>query len=154
VISFSRIDLSWKASTDNVGVTGYTIYRNETKIGTTADTSYQDTTLKASTSYTYRVAAYDEAGNRSAKSVAVTKTTQPVPSTKFKIGDRVQTTGKVNVRSEPTSSGTVLGTQPTSARGEVMGGPWYWNSNWWWQVDFDSGIDGWVAQGKLKKILP
>jgi len=148
VISSRQINLSWTASTDNVGVTGYKIYQNNIQIGTTANTSYQSTGLKASTSYSYRVAAYDEAGNTSAKSWGVTTRTQPSPSTMFTIGDRVQTTWKVTVRSTPSNSGTV------SAMGRVAGGPCYSNLQWWWQIDFDSGADGWVAQGKLRKVLP
>jgi hypothetical protein len=38
--------------------------------------------------------------------------------------------------------------------GRVAGGPSYANLQWWWQIDFDSGVDGWVAQGKLKKVTP
>ena len=154
VISSTQINLSWTASTDNVGVEGYKIYQNGTQIGTTADTSYQSTGLKASTSYSYRVAAYDGAGNTSAKSLGVTTRTQPSPSTKFTIGDRVQTTWKVTVRSTPSNSGTVSGTQLKGAMGRVVGGPCYSNLQWWWQIDFDSGTDGWVAQGKLKNVVP
>lgn len=154
VISSTEIDLSWAPSTDNVGVTEYIIYRNGTKIGTTAGTSYQSTGLRASTNYTYCVKACDAAENRSAKSATVTKTTQPAPSTKFMMADRVLTIEKANVRSTSSNSGTVLDTQPKAAQGGVVGGPWYWNQKWWWEVDFDNGEDGWVAQGKLKKIVP
>ena len=150
-VSSSQINLSWTASTDNVGVAGYKIYQNSIQIGTTAATSYQSTGLSASTSYTYCVAAYDGAGNTSAKSVSLTSKTQSAPSTKFKIGDRVQVTSKANVRSAPLNTGTVSGTRP---KGTVTEGPSYWKSEWWWQIDFDSGTDGWVAEGKLKKIAP
>ena len=69
-VSASEIDLAWSPSTDNIGVTGYVIYRDDTKLtavnGTT--TSYRDTSLAASTAYAYRVQAIDRAGNRSARS--------------------------------------------------------------------------------------
>jgi len=153
-VSSSQINLSWSASSDNLGVTGYKVYQNGTQIGTTAATSYQSTGLNASTSYTYCVAAYDGAGNTSAKSVSLTSKTQSAPSTKFTIGDRVQTISKATIRSAPSNSGTVSGTRPKGAKGRVAGGPSYWKSEWWWQIDFDSGTDGWVAEGKLKKIVP
>ena len=73
--SSSQINLSWTASTDNVGVTGYKIYRNGTYIATSAGTSYSNTGLTASTSYTYRVSAIDAAGNESSQSSSATATT-------------------------------------------------------------------------------
>jgi chitodextrinase len=74
-ISSSQINLSWTASTDNVGVTGYKVYRGGAQIGTDPSTSYSDTSLAASTSYTYNVAAYDAAGNTSAQSAGASATT-------------------------------------------------------------------------------
>ncbi|MGO9932943.1 MAG: fibronectin type III domain-containing protein [Steroidobacteraceae bacterium] len=74
-VSSTQINLSWTASTDNVGVTGYDVFRNGTQVGTTTTTSYQDTGLTASTTYSYTVAAYDAAGNVSAQSTAATATT-------------------------------------------------------------------------------
>lgn len=71
----SSATLSWGASTDNVGVAGYDVYRNGTQVGSTTATSYTDTGLAPSTSYTYTVKAYDAAGNVSAASTAVTITT-------------------------------------------------------------------------------
>ena len=70
-VSSSQINLSWTASTDNVGVTGYKIYRNGTQVGTSATNSYSDTGLTASTAYTYTVSAYDAAGNNSAQSTSI-----------------------------------------------------------------------------------
>ncbi|HEU4724717.1 MAG TPA: LamG-like jellyroll fold domain-containing protein, partial [Candidatus Eisenbacteria bacterium] len=67
-ISESRIDLTWNASTDNVGVTGYNVIRDGIQIGTTAQTSFSNTGLTASTTYAYQVAAFDAAGNPSAPS--------------------------------------------------------------------------------------
>jgi chitodextrinase len=67
----TSISFSWTASTDNVGVTGYKVYRNGTQVGISATTSYSDSGLTEGTSYSYTVAAYDAAGNTSAKSTAV-----------------------------------------------------------------------------------
>ncbi|WP_051710537.1 carbohydrate-binding module family 20 domain-containing protein [Andreprevotia chitinilytica] len=74
-VTASGATLSWTASTDNVGVTGYKVYRNGTQIGTSTSTSYTDTSAAASTAYSYTVAAYDAAGNTSAASSAVSVTT-------------------------------------------------------------------------------
>ena len=78
--SASQINLTWTASTDNVGVAGYKISRNGTQIGTATANSYQDTGLAASTSYTYTVAAFDAAGNTSAQSASVSATTPQSPA--------------------------------------------------------------------------
>ncbi|WP_214319665.1 glycosyl hydrolase family 8 [Nonomuraea sediminis] len=72
----SSVSLAWTASTDDVGVTGYEIYRGATLAGTATGTSFTDTGLAASTAYTYTVKAVDAAGNRSPASDAVTATTQ------------------------------------------------------------------------------
>lgn len=72
--SFSRIDLSWIASTDNVGVQDYTIYRNGEPAGATAENTYSDS-VAPSTTYTYYVIAEDNAGNQSVPSDTLTVTT-------------------------------------------------------------------------------
>lgn len=71
----SSIDLYWTASTDNVAVTGYDIYVNGVKTGTTTGTSYTVGNLTAGTTYTFSVAAFDAAGNLSLSSNTVTATT-------------------------------------------------------------------------------
>jgi chitodextrinase len=71
--------LSWTASTDNVGVSGYLILRDGTQVGTSLTTTYSDSGLAASTAYTYTVKARDAAGNTSAASSAVTATTAAAP---------------------------------------------------------------------------
>ncbi|HYR14606.1 MAG TPA: fibronectin type III domain-containing protein, partial [Mycobacterium sp.] len=61
----TAVNLSWGASTDNVGVTGYIVKRNGTQIATPTATSFADTGLTAATTYTYTVVARDAAGNQS-----------------------------------------------------------------------------------------
>ncbi|MFF2852871.1 glycoside hydrolase family 6 protein [Streptomyces sp. NPDC058001] len=73
--SRSTVSLSWTASTDDTGVSGYDIFRNGVQVGTSTSTSFTDTGLEASTGYSYRVRARDAAGNTSALSTAVTATT-------------------------------------------------------------------------------
>src|SRR6266850_1722804 len=66
-------NLSWNASTDNVGVTAYIVRRNGVQVATPATTSYADTGLSVGT-YSYTVAARDAAGNISPDSASVSIT--------------------------------------------------------------------------------
>ena len=63
--------LTWNASTDNVGVAGYYLFRNDVTVATTAQAFYTDTGLTGATTYSYYVQAFDLAGNVSASSPAV-----------------------------------------------------------------------------------
>jgi len=73
----SGANLSWSASTDNVGVTGYIVRRNGVQVATPATTSFADTGLSTATTYSYTVAARDAAGNISPNSASVNVTTPP-----------------------------------------------------------------------------
>jgi chitodextrinase len=79
IISTSQIDLSWNASTDNVGVTGYRMYRDGIQVADVSSTTYQDMGLSPSTTYTYTVSAYDSAGNESGQSSTTSATTLSLP---------------------------------------------------------------------------
>ena len=68
-------NLSWTAATDNVGVTGYSVYQGTTLKATVTTTSYSVTGLTASTAYSFSVKAKDAAGNISAASSSVNVTT-------------------------------------------------------------------------------
>jgi len=70
VLTSTTLTLSWSASTDNVGVTGYDVYRNGVKINVAvaAATTYNVTGLNAATAYNFYVQARDAAGNISANS--------------------------------------------------------------------------------------
>jgi PKD repeat protein len=70
-ISTSQINLSWNTSSDNIGVTGYRIYRDGIQVADVSGTTYQDTGLSSSTTYSYTVSAYDAAGNESSQSTPV-----------------------------------------------------------------------------------
>ncbi len=74
-IGMYTADLSWDASTDNVGVTGYDVYQDDVVITNTSNTTYQVTGLSLSTSYAFYVKAKDAAGNESAESNTVNVTT-------------------------------------------------------------------------------
>ena len=77
-VTQTTVSLSWNASTDNVGVTGYDVYRSNTVIATVTGTSYEVTGLTANTAYSFRIKAKDEAGNESAFSNTANVTTDPV----------------------------------------------------------------------------
>jgi len=85
------VTLSWSASTDNVGVTGYAIFRNGSQVGTSIATGYTDTGLTASTAYSYTVKASDATGNLSAASSSLSVTTKvappPIANHDFESGD-------------------------------------------------------------------
>src|SRR5437660_4880058 len=76
-------NLSWSASTDNVGVTGYIVRRNGVQVATPATTSYADTGLSAATRSSYSAAAPAAAGIISANliSVSVTLADTTAPTT-------------------------------------------------------------------------
>ncbi len=80
-VTANSISLAWAASTDNVGVTGYKVFRGGVQIGTSATASYTDSNLSASTQYTYAVSAYDAAGNDSAQSASAQVTTSAATDT-------------------------------------------------------------------------
>jgi len=81
-VDADQINLSWTASTDNVGVTGYQVLRCQgtyctpyTVVATVSATTYSDMGLSPSTTYRYRVRARDAAGNFSNYSSTVTRST-------------------------------------------------------------------------------
>lgn len=72
----TTLNLSWSGATDNIGVTGYRVYKNgvlETTLGNVG--TYQVTGLTASTGYNFNVSALDASGNESVFSNQVSITT-------------------------------------------------------------------------------
>ncbi len=84
-VTESSFRMSWSAATDNVGVTGYAVYLNGAKVGTTTGTSYTYTGLTCGTAYTVGLEAFDAAGNTSdltqATGPASTSACTPAPDT-------------------------------------------------------------------------
>jgi hypothetical protein len=76
----TTVDLTWTASTDDVGVDHYQVVRGQAAVGTSPSTSYSDTTVDPSTTYSYVVIAYDAAGNASPPSETTTVTTPGLPA--------------------------------------------------------------------------
>ncbi|WP_460459432.1 Ig-like domain-containing protein [Angustibacter peucedani] len=75
-VSQTSVKLSWTASTDDRGVTGYRVVRNGTVLpGTVTGLTFTDSGLAAGTAYTYTVRAVDAAGNVSDDSNTVSVTT-------------------------------------------------------------------------------
>jgi chitodextrinase len=139
----SSVALSWTASTDNVGVTGYQVRQAGNVVATVTGLSHQVTGLAAATSYTFTVTATDAANNTSAASNAVTTTTDSAP---------------------PPNTNLAQG-RPTSESSHVQGyGSWntvdtdahsYWESNnsafpQWLQVDLGAA----VSVGRVVLKLP
>jgi len=80
-VTETTVDLSWTASTDNVGVTGYDVYKDGALLGSVTGTTSQVTGLTSSTAYSFYVTAKDAAGNISGASNTVNITTNTPPDT-------------------------------------------------------------------------
>ena len=123
VASAQNINLAWVASTDNVGVVAYNVYRagsagapwpsGWTDVGDAAavpSPTFSDTTVVWSQTYSYRVAAVDAAGNESnpsASSVAVTVDPQPpVPTMNLiiSVNNGTSTDAYVDVKNTDTNT--------------------------------------------------
>jgi glucose/arabinose dehydrogenase/chitodextrinase len=103
-VSTSQIDLTWNASTDDVGVTGYDVFRDGAAVATVGANAYSNSGLAAGTTYTYAVRARDGAGNLSALSATASATTLSP--------DLVPPTVSVTA---PAAGATVSGTATVSA---------------------------------------
>lgn len=82
----NTIALAWDASTDNVGVAGYHVYRGGVKIADTTNTTYTDSGLTPDTAYSYTVRAFDADGNESSTSSPHSVRTMAVPQDSL-VGD-------------------------------------------------------------------
>ena len=109
--SSTQINLSWNASTDNVGVTGYNVFRNGTQVGTPTVPSFQDSGLARASTYTYTVSARDAAGNVSPLSAAASASTPAFVITNVAASSVTATTALVSWNTDqPANSQVEYGT--------------------------------------------
>jgi hypothetical protein len=74
------------------------------------------------------------------------------PPSSFAIGDRIQTLNATNVRASGSLSGTLLGTQATGALGTIIGGPVFADGYTWWNINYDTGADGWSGENNYSPV--
>jgi hypothetical protein len=146
-VTANSVSLKWNKSTDNVGVTGYTVYRNGTAVGTTggpAATTFTDVTAAPSTAYLYTVDAFDGSGNHSAQSKAVSVTT-PAPA-----GIKAVQGGAVSTAVQVTST-TITLSSPVHA-GDLLVG-WFGQFASAGQVQVTDNVNGaWTRSSAVTKF--
>lgn len=105
-LTYTTASLTWKPSTDNVGVKGYEIYCNGKKIASVSAAFYECKRLTPGATYTFYIKAYDKAGNYSAQSNLITTATsadKAAPSTPDELKASSVTLTEVNLTWEPAS---------------------------------------------------
>ena len=100
-ISLNSIDVSWDASTDNIGVTGYNVYVNGVLTEQTTNTNISITNLNTNTAYSFTIVAKDLINNMSAASTVVNGTTlqdanPPTTPTDVAISNETDTSFKIS----------------------------------------------------------
>ena len=92
-LSATQIRITWTASTDNIGVTGYQVFRNGSPLASTANLEYTDTSLTPSTQYSYTVTAFDAAGNNSSAAGPALATTNANSAPVWSLGNQAYDNG-------------------------------------------------------------
>ncbi len=110
-VSAHQVSLTWTASTDNVPVTSYSVFRNNVLVGTTPTPSFTDTTVAPSSNYSYTVTASNGAAQTSPPSTALPVTTPvaPPPSITFVQSNTITTGTQVASVTMPLSQAVGAG---------------------------------------------
>jgi hypothetical protein len=111
----------------------------------TPNTGYQVSGVTVNGVNQGAISTYTFSNVTSNGTISATFTQIPV-STTFSVGQRVQTTANLNVRATASAGGTLLGTQSNGNLGTVVSGGASADGYFWWNVNFDSGVDGWVVE--------
>ncbi|MDB1678973.1 MULTISPECIES: fibronectin type III domain-containing protein [Enterococcus] len=107
-VTSDTVSLSWGASTDNIGVAGYRVYRDKQLVQEVQGEQFTDTGLTEDTEYTYEVRAFDAAGNQSEASNRINVRTKEIvdhkpPTTPMNVRATVVTENKVTLLWEASS---------------------------------------------------
>lgn len=160
------VSLKATVSGTQTGTINYTFYCNRSDTGTTITTpySYKVSATTATSTTASKICTYlnpgtftpkviVERGTFQAQSQSTMKVAQPTTSIKFVLNQRVYvSSGPLNIRSSASTSGTLLGTQALRAKGSIIGGPVFADGYWWWNINFDAGVDGWAVENYLRKL--
>lgn len=103
VVQNGKVALSWNSSSDNVGVSGYALYRNGSFMVTVTGTSFLDTGVQPGSSYQYAVKAGDFSGNKSDMSSTVSATI-PTATLSTTTALTTTTTASLTTTTSPTTS--------------------------------------------------
>jgi Polysaccharide lyase len=135
--SGTSLTITWIASTDNVGVTGYRVFVDGVHFGETSSTSYLVDGLPCATTTTLAVEAYDAAGNRSPRR-SVSASTAPCSAPAPAPPSSATATGIDSVNTAVTTGAVIDSFDDTST-------PWGKNLINRWRVPL--GSDPWSAPG-------
>jgi fibronectin type 3 domain-containing protein len=91
------VQLVWGAASDDVGVTGYRVYRDGTLIAVVTATGWSDPAPPAGTQVAYAVAAIDAAGNEGARRAVLVSTAPPPPDVPTGLSARAEAGGRVQL---------------------------------------------------------
>ncbi|MGZ4569677.1 MAG: beta strand repeat-containing protein [Blastococcus sp.] len=132
-VTASQVVLSWTASTGTPAVTGYVVFRGGSQIGTSTTTGFTDSTVAASTTYSYTVAATNSAGTSSPSSPLSVTTPAAAASVAYVQGAAWTTGSRVASSSSPLA-------QPVRA-GDLLVG-WFGQYNVAGQVTVSDSVNG------------
>lgn len=140
---------SGQSSTLSWSVSGATSLSINQGVGTVSGTSRS---VSPTQTTTYTLTATNSSGSNTSQ--VTVNVSQPIQtSTKFTPGARVQTSSNLNVRSSASAGATLLGTQSLGALGTVVSGGVQADGFFWWNINYDSGVDGWSVEDYLQSYV-
>jgi polysaccharide biosynthesis protein PslG len=151
----SSISLSWTASTETSGtIAGYRIYRSSIQVGTSTATTFTNTGLAASTTYSYLVRTYDATGAVSASSTVITTSTKSNPPPPPPVATTTATT-TLNYNYGISLGETILGLSNSQLNAELndiasLGIGWIrFDMTWWTAQPNNSSTFSWTTVDQL-----